>query len=204
MVTGQAPFKGADVSSLMYQIVHVDPVPASTVNPQLPPMLDLILIKALAKNPDERYASIADLASDLRACRAQATDAVKTVPTLDAAAVAAPASSAIDSFPDTVQLPRIEEIGVPLSADAMPARGLAKEFDSVDATMWLAVQTGVVANPKAFGATFGLTGGTDTRAGDDPGAVRRQRIAAWSTRDRAIFFGAVTGATVLGAIIVFA
>ena len=202
MVTGQAPFKGADVSSLMYQIVHHDPAPPSTLNPQLPTMLDLILAKALAKNPDERYASIAELASDLRACRTQATDAVKTVPSLDAPAVAPPASSAIDPFPDTVQLPRIDELGAPLGADAMPARGLAKEFDSVEATMRLAVRTGAIANPKAFGTTFGITGAAAARdeVGSGGGSAP---VTPWSARDRAIFVGAVASATVLGAVIVF-
>jgi serine/threonine-protein kinase len=197
MVTGQAPFKGADVSALMYQIVHHDPAPPSTLNPQAPPMLDLILAKALAKRPDERYASIAELAADLRACRARSAEAVKTVPSLDAPLAIAPASATVDPFPDTVQLPRVEEIGAPLPADAMPARGLAKEFDSVAATMRLAVQTGAIANPQAFEAHFAVTPGAADAHGDASGR------AAWSRRDRAIFLGAVAGATVLGAVIVF-
>ncbi len=203
MATGQPPFKGPDVSSLMYQIVHLDPAPPSTLNPRVPPMLDLILAKALAKNPDERYGGIAELAADLRACRA-AADAVKTVPSLDGPGEAPPAANAVDPFPDTVQLPRIDEIGAPLNADAMPARGLAKEFDSVEATMRLAVRTGAIANPKAFGATFGITGSTDTGAEVDPASGLTQPLAPWSARDRKIFFGAVAGATVLGAVIVFA
>ena len=68
MITGQAPFNGMDVNSLMFQIVNFSPPPPSTVNATLPAMLDLIIAKALAKSADERYASIAELATDLRAC----------------------------------------------------------------------------------------------------------------------------------------
>src|SRR5712675_1264996 len=68
-LTGGTPFNGDGVSALMYQITNHNPPPPSTLNPQVPVMLDYILAKALAKSIDERYQSSGDFAADLRECR---------------------------------------------------------------------------------------------------------------------------------------
>jgi len=63
LLTGRRPFKGENLTSLIYSIVNQDPVPPSTINENLPLIFDHITSKALAKNPVERYQK----ASDLRA-----------------------------------------------------------------------------------------------------------------------------------------
>src|SRR3954469_19111126 len=69
MLTGAPPFAGADLNAILFQIVNlVQPAP-STVNPAVPTMLDHVVAKALAKAPDDRYASAKELAADLRECR---------------------------------------------------------------------------------------------------------------------------------------
>jgi serine/threonine-protein kinase len=78
-LTGTTPFNGEGLSALMYQITNHDPAPPSSVNPQVPVMLDYIIAKVLAKSPDARYQSAADLANDLRECRAQIETAVQSV-----------------------------------------------------------------------------------------------------------------------------
>ena len=75
MAAGATPFSGADVTQLMNQIGTVTPPPPSAANPAVPAMLDLIVAKAMEKSPDARYQSAAELASDLRACRAELGDA---------------------------------------------------------------------------------------------------------------------------------
>lgn len=70
MLAGTAPFAGADVTQLMYQIVNTNPPPPSRFHPGQPELLDFIVAKALEKNPDDRYQSAAELAADLHACRA--------------------------------------------------------------------------------------------------------------------------------------
>jgi eukaryotic-like serine/threonine-protein kinase len=61
LVTGRAPFQG-NSNQVMYQHVMVPPQPPSAVNPHLPAAVDAVLLRALAKDPAERFPSIADFA----------------------------------------------------------------------------------------------------------------------------------------------
>src|SRR5437763_2426118 len=65
MVTGQPPFAGENPVSVAYR--HVSEVPASpsVVNADVPKPFEAIVLHALAKEPDERYASAEDLRTDL-------------------------------------------------------------------------------------------------------------------------------------------
>ncbi|HEX8846192.1 MAG TPA: tetratricopeptide repeat protein [Pyrinomonadaceae bacterium] len=65
-ITGRPAFSGASVIEIGAQIIHVDPPLPSSVNPQVPPALDRVTMKALAKKPEERYQSAQDLIEDLR------------------------------------------------------------------------------------------------------------------------------------------
>jgi len=212
MIAGQPPFNGIDVNSLMFQIVNFTPPPPSTVNTALPPMLDLIIAKALAKSADERYADIAELAADLRACRRQGLGDI--VPPLIAATQPAATESQHMLFDDTTMpATRAEDRSLEptLPGDTIPSRGLAKEFDSMAATMRLAVKTGAITDPNAFAANFGVSrhsiDAAIMDAGDESernwGANTVMRAPPWSTRDRQIFLGVVGGALVLAALIVF-
>ena len=70
MLTGKLPFTGTTSTALALQIVQAPaPVP-SAVNPSLPPELDAIVAKALAKSLDQRYESAATLAAELRSVAA--------------------------------------------------------------------------------------------------------------------------------------
>jgi serine/threonine-protein kinase len=69
MLAGLAPFSGADISQLMYQVVNGRPVPPSSINPASPELLDFIVAKALEKDPEDRYQDAVELADDLRLCR---------------------------------------------------------------------------------------------------------------------------------------
>ncbi len=65
LLTGARPFDGETIQALAYQVVHTPHVPPTQRNPSLPPQLDAILATALAKNPDARYSSAAELARGL-------------------------------------------------------------------------------------------------------------------------------------------
>ncbi|MDD2776557.1 MAG: protein kinase [Gallionella sp.] len=69
MLTGQPPFNGDNVNTIMYQTLNGTPLPPNEINPAVPEMLNFILVKALAKSLDDRYQSAKELADDLRACR---------------------------------------------------------------------------------------------------------------------------------------
>ena len=70
MLAGTPPFSGDTVSSLMYQIATATPPAPSRANADVPQMLDLVVAKALAKKPEERYQTAAELAAELRECGA--------------------------------------------------------------------------------------------------------------------------------------
>src|SRR4029453_2482604 len=66
MATGKKAFPGASQASLISAIMKEDPAPITTVSPLSPPALDHVARKCLAKNPEDRWQSAADLRSELR------------------------------------------------------------------------------------------------------------------------------------------
>ncbi|HET6149427.1 MAG TPA: hypothetical protein VFH68_17965 [Polyangia bacterium] len=71
MLTGQPPFSGDTVMALAYQIVHVDPIPAGALVKHLPAGVDAVLMRGLAKRPEDRFAEVGDLVSALYAAAAE-------------------------------------------------------------------------------------------------------------------------------------
>jgi formylglycine-generating enzyme required for sulfatase activity len=61
MATGTLPFQSPDAASLMYMHVHEAPAPPDTINPKVPAWLRDIILKCLAKNPEDRFATAAEL-----------------------------------------------------------------------------------------------------------------------------------------------
>ena len=57
MLTGRPPFMGS-MEQLMFQHFSAEPDAPSTLNPQLPTAIDSVLLRALAKKPEDRYPSI--------------------------------------------------------------------------------------------------------------------------------------------------
>src|SRR5947208_7535726 len=64
LLAGRPPFVGS-MEQLMYQHFSVQPAPPSTYNPQLPTAIDAVLLRALAKKPENRFPSISAFASGL-------------------------------------------------------------------------------------------------------------------------------------------
>ncbi len=65
MLLGRRPFKGENITSLIYSILNQEPEKPSNINPQVPLLFDHIVDKALRKNPNERYQNARELMSDL-------------------------------------------------------------------------------------------------------------------------------------------
>lgn len=64
-VTGTKPFGSDNVTTIIYKIINEQPRAAHLVNPAIPHTLSAIIMKALAKSPEQRYQRGADLARDL-------------------------------------------------------------------------------------------------------------------------------------------
>jgi hypothetical protein len=65
MVTGVRPFAGTSLPAVCAQILEATPLPPSKCNAEFPKVLDRIIARCLAKNPDNRYKSGEELARDL-------------------------------------------------------------------------------------------------------------------------------------------
>ena len=65
ILTGEPPFKGDSPVAVAYQHVREDPELPSRVNASVPRELDSIILKAMAKNPANRYQSAAEMRTDL-------------------------------------------------------------------------------------------------------------------------------------------
>ncbi len=65
MLIGRVPFTGKSAIAILRQQVDAEPPALSAGRPELPPALDAIVARALAKTPDERYGSAALMAADL-------------------------------------------------------------------------------------------------------------------------------------------
>ncbi len=70
MLTGEKPFPGQSITTVIYKIVNEDPVPPRQVNPSIHPGLNDIVLRALAKEPELRYQSCREMLEDLRNYRA--------------------------------------------------------------------------------------------------------------------------------------
>ena len=72
MVTGGSPFTGDSVMDLMFQRVQKPAADPRALAPDLPEYFRRVVLRCLERNPDDRYASAADVFADLEASRAAA------------------------------------------------------------------------------------------------------------------------------------
>ncbi len=81
MLAGRPPFVGDSPVAVAYKQVNESPVPPSQVNADVPPRLDAVVMRALAKNPANRYQTADDFRADLeRARQGQQVEATPLMP----------------------------------------------------------------------------------------------------------------------------
>jgi eukaryotic-like serine/threonine-protein kinase len=66
LLTGRPPFLGDSPVAIAYQHVRENPVPPSRLDPEIPPWADSIVLKAMAKDPAQRYQSAAEMRTDIQ------------------------------------------------------------------------------------------------------------------------------------------
>ncbi len=118
-ITGRAAFSGRNALEIAAQVLHAEPPPPSTCNPRVPPELDRITLKALAKQPEARYQTAAELIADLAAVRAtlNSRDDVRTQRWHTPAKASRP--STLRSVTDTLSRPRLSIIFFALTVAAI-------------------------------------------------------------------------------------
>ncbi len=68
LLVGEVPFKASNIAVLMTKITSEDPAPVSNRRAGVPPAVDAVIAKALAKRPEERFANGGEMAIALRNC----------------------------------------------------------------------------------------------------------------------------------------
>jgi eukaryotic-like serine/threonine-protein kinase len=104
MLAGRPPFTGDTPVAVAYKQVNETPMPPSLVNADVPPQLDAVVMRALAKNPANRYQAADEFRADLE--RARQGQEVQATPLLP---IGAEATQVIARPQDTSVLPPQEE-----------------------------------------------------------------------------------------------
>jgi serine/threonine protein kinase len=72
MITGEKPFPGQSITTVIYKIVNEEPVPPNQLNPSIHPGISAVVMKALSKEPETRYQTCREMLESLRNYRALA------------------------------------------------------------------------------------------------------------------------------------
>jgi len=98
LLTGEKPFAGESFSTVMHHVLKTDPIPPEELNPHVPHALNRVVLKALSKRPNERYADARALANALEEAlkpRPDPTIIEGTLGELETAIVSPPSNEAI-------------------------------------------------------------------------------------------------------------
>jgi serine/threonine-protein kinase len=79
MLAGEPPFTGSNARAILTKSLTERPKPITQVRAGLVPILDTVVQKALAKSPDDRYATAADFVAALDASRSQSSGALPAI-----------------------------------------------------------------------------------------------------------------------------
>jgi serine/threonine protein kinase len=121
MTTGQKPFKGQDIATILYHILNEEPVSPHQVNPNIALGVSSTIMKALTKSPHLRYENCRELLEDLKHYRPGENSAnASAAPSISTTAPQPPIRNKVDKN-YYVEMPRIP--GVKLHATpATPSR----------------------------------------------------------------------------------
>ncbi|HUF81151.1 MAG TPA: serine/threonine-protein kinase [Burkholderiales bacterium] len=206
---GAPPFAAGTVTGLMHSIATATQPPPTSVDGSLPSMLDLIVARALEKEPDARYQGAAEMASDLRACLAQLGAAATAAP---AALAPAPAQAEktvqVAPIGDTVKLAPEATLASEATRIAAGAAERSRRSDSASGTRVAAAgvtplymsrkfDSGAAMQQLTAVAATGAQTATAPPRNAIPGMLRR----LWNDAERRLFAVTLIVATALAALI---
>ncbi len=113
LLTGQPPFTGDSAVAIAYQHVREIPKTPSSIAADIPDSLDRVVLKALAKNRDDRYQDAAHMRADLLAAARGLDVAAPATDTWAATTIMAPEPSAAAPSPDEEPAPSPTDEGQP-------------------------------------------------------------------------------------------
>ncbi|MGZ5097794.1 MAG: protein kinase domain-containing protein [Usitatibacter sp.] len=133
MLTGVKPFDAADLTQVLFWVVNMPAKPPSERRPGLPPVLDYIIARALKKKPEERYATAAEFAADLRDCIAEVKIAESSMQGLPS-----PEGHGVQSTLPMADMANGDSSTIPAANERMELRP-SRRFDSVEGLARLSV-----------------------------------------------------------------
>jgi serine/threonine protein kinase len=121
LLTGRPPFVGS-LEQLMFQHFSTQPPPPSTFNPRVPGAIDLVILRALEKRPEDRFPSIAAFANAFEQAALLPTESVTEQQRTGAsnmyATLAVTQAEADSGISRMITLPGGRQINVPIPAGA--------------------------------------------------------------------------------------
>ncbi|CAN5426652.1 Stk1 family PASTA domain-containing Ser/Thr kinase [soil metagenome] len=159
MLTGSPPFTGDNPVAVAYKQVQERPVPPRERLAAIPVALEAIVLKALNKNPANRYQSAEDMRNDLLAFRAGRPVVAEPLLAFDAGLTtavpaAAGATTALPMEPRTEAVRRVAPVPPPPDDRKGPGRGWL-------VLALLALLAAIVGGGYLLADSLGLIGGTD-------------------------------------------
>ena len=106
LLTGEKPFQGASLASIMHKLLKEEPTAPSAINVHVSPTFDAVIVKALAKRPENRYQTAAEFAAALAAAnRRQTSEASER--TGEHTQIVGDATISLATLPDPVAEPTL-------------------------------------------------------------------------------------------------
>lgn len=142
-IAGKPPFDGATRIEICTKVIRDDPAPPSQLNPNVPASLDSVVLKALAKKPEERYQTVEEMLVDLHKVGTdlKVSGMDRAVARLISQANSTQGTGALATLSDIFRRPRISVGYV--------AAGVALVVFFVFATWWMTRPTAHVPNAEA-------------------------------------------------------
>ena len=119
-IAGKPAFSGGSPVEICAQIIREDPPPPSKLNSDVPPELDQIVLKALAKKPEARYQTADEMVEDLNSAHSRILGLDRTVTRMIAPGEGTHPTGALATLSDIFKRPRLS-IGYVAAATALVA-----------------------------------------------------------------------------------
>ena len=164
-ITGRTPFAGNSFIEIAANVLHVEPAAPSKINSIVPPALDFITLKALAKKPNKRYQSAKEMIADLNEVKSQLEEGSgQTLIRRTAPSGIAAHSKTLSHLSQILQRPRIPISYILIGAAIlMVIGGLALRFGRpsahtppTDAQRWYDVGTSALRDGAYYQASKAL------------------------------------------------